>query len=727
LKLSELARAKGLPSDFLVEVGVKQLGAVVQITYLREDGSPAPRQRLRTAAIAKRGSRWNTGTGSLAPYGLWRLNDARGHGKMILCEGESDAWTAWYHGFPCLGLPGAETASLLQDEYLRGIETLLVVREPDEGGERFVSGLVSRLQEISWEGEARVIQMPSGIKDLNDLHRAHLDCPAEFKKALRAAVETGESIKGQAGPQAGQHASVAPASPDTPPSLPTSALELPAPPATKASERKKKQATILLELARERAELFHTPDGVPFATIQTQGHQENWPLGSREFRSWLRREFYALEQTAPAAQATADALNVLDGVAQFDGAEHPVFIRKACVNGVIYLDLGDHKWHVVEVSKGGWRIVAAPTVKFRRAQGMLPLPMPVPGGSIEKLREFVNLGSEDDFRLLIGWLMGALGPDHPYPVLDLCGEQGSAKSTTARVVRRLVDPNKADLRREPKDSEALAVAANNGYIVALDNLSGISQWLSDGLCCLATGGGFSARRLYTNEDEVIFEAMRPVILTGIGEVGTASDLLDRTIPLQLPRIEEGERQLEEEFWQSFEMARPHILGGLLDVVAEGLRRLPGTRPGRLPRMADFARWVTACESALGWAHGSFLASYWQNRGDVNSLALEGSLLASPLRELVKRGEWSGTCSELLTALSGIASEEVTRRREWPKIGRSLSTILRKIAPNLRSEGIEVEFSRSPSKERSRIVTLSLRTESGEGADAEGGPTENSLA
>src|SRR5690606_22857722 len=187
----------------------------------------------------------------------------------------------------------------------------------------------------------------------------------------------------------------------------------------------------------------------------------------------------------------------------------------------------------------GWRVdwrLATRRPVFRRVRGMRPLPEPRSGGSIEDLRPFVNVPDENAWRLLVAWLLAALRPTGPYPVLVLQGEQGSAKSTTARVLRALVDPSKAPIRTMPRDERDLMVAASNSWVIVLDNLSGIPNWLSDAICRLSTGGGFATRALYTDDEEAIFEATRPVILNGIDDVVSRSDLLDRSLVLTLPTI-----------------------------------------------------------------------------------------------------------------------------------------------------------------------------------------------
>ena len=165
------------------------------------------------------------------------------------------------------------------------------------------------------------------------------------------------------------------------------------------------------------------------------------------------------------------------------------------------------------------------------------------------------------------------------------GEQGSAKSTTARVLRALVDPSTAPLRSEPRELRDLMIAASNAWVISLDNISRVPYWLSDALCRLSTGGGFSTRELYTDRDETLFDAQRPLILNGIEELAVRGDLLDRCLILYLPCIPEEKRRAELTFWDEFESERPAILGATLGAVSGALRRLPKVKLTEMPRMA----------------------------------------------------------------------------------------------------------------------------------------------
>ena len=470
-----------------------------------------------------------------------------------------------------------------------------------------------------------------------------------------------------------------------------------------AGGRGPSQADILIDLA-QAAELFHAPDGTGFADIEINGHRETWAIRAKGFRRWLARSFFEATQGAPSSEALQSALNVIEAKAHFDAPERMVHVRVGGMDGRLYLDLCDETWRAVEIDTTGWRVIDNPPVRFRRAAGMQSLSMPVSGGSVEMLRAFLNVKTDADFVLVVAWALAALRDRGPYPVIVLSGEQGSAKSTFSAILRALLDPNTAPLRALPREDRDLFIAASNGHVLAFDNVSGLPAWISDTLCRLATGGGFAVRQLYTDQDEVLFDAARPVILNGIEEIVTRPDLADRAVFLTLQPIPEERRRSETELWAAFDAERPRILDVLLDAVVEGLRRLPVTRLLKLPRMADFALWTTACESAL-WPAGTFWSAYCGNRDE----AVEGVIDADPIGAAVRammatRTEWTGTASDLLGALGEMAGERIVKSKTWPDGPRALAGRLRRGATFLRKIGIEIGFDRE-GRARTRVIRI----------------------
>jgi len=482
------------------------------------------------------------------------------------------------------------------------------------------------------------------------------------------------------------------------------------------------QMDLLLKYGRE-GELFHDPDAEPYATVEVGDHRETYYLKSKGYRNWLRHKYYAEEKkrleeigkpeespAVPRVQVINDALAQLEAICQFEGPEHDVHVRVAEYEGAIYVDLADERWRAVRIDTSGWGIVSDPPVKFVRAKGMLPLPEPVAGTEgAEKLRALLNIKDEDSWRLILAWLVAAFRPDRPFVVLILQGEQGSAKSTVERILRALVDPSTAPLRTTPRNEHDLYIASTSSWVVAYDNISSLPQWLSDAICKLSTGGGFSTRTLYEKREQELFDAIRPVILNGITDVATRPDLLDRSITLRMPHIGEEDRKPESAIWKELDEAAPEVLGFLFDAVSSALKNLPATKLEKLPRMADFALWVTAAEQALGWEEGGFLKAYNDNRGDANRQALEASPVAAAVWLFMKdRDEWQGTATELYHKLGSAATDAMKRSKAWPAAPNSLGGEMKRLAPALRGVGIEVEDYREPTAERRRMWKLSHR-------------------
>jgi hypothetical protein len=473
------------------------------------------------------------------------------------------------------------------------------------------------------------------------------------------------------------------------------------------NNHKRTQSDELVAAAREISELFHDADGKPFADIvvtEPQTHHEILRIDSRPFKSLLAGIYYRATGRPASSQALADALAVLVAVALFEGPGREVGLRIAAHRGAMYLDLADPGWRVVEIDTAGWRLLDRSPIPFRRPRGMRALPEPIAGGSLDALRGFINVHDDDQYRLLAGWLVSSLRPSGPYITLVLTGEQDSAKSTTARCLRLLIDPNEVGDRTLPRDDQSFAIAASNSWVASFDNVSTLADWQSDAIARLATGAGFGTRQLYTDDEEYLIHVARPVVLNGIGGIVTRPDLMDRAIVIDLPSIPDERRRPEDEFYRAFELARPRLLGSLLDAASAALDGHARVVIRRLPRMADATRWVTAAEVALCWPDGSFLAAYRANRTNSRALTLDASPLAAPLRRLLSDRDLTGTATELLKALEELVGAEVTKRRDWPKTAQQLGTELRRLAPDLRRvEQIDVTF---PARHGSgRVISL----------------------
>ena len=353
---------------------------------------------------------------------------------------------------------------------------------------------------------------------------------------------------------------------------------------------------------------------------------------------------------------------------------------------------------------------------------MQALPDPVRGelAAEANFRRLINSHDGNELILIKAWLLAAMRPKGPYPILSINGQHGAAKSSVSRALRLLIDPNKAPVRALPKDERDLFIASENSLIQCLDNVSRVPDWLSDTFCQLSTGGGFATRELHSDGEEKIFNVCRPCILNGIEDLATREDLADRCIFLNLPKIPDDRRMTETEFYALLDKWRPGIMGYFLDVLAGAMTNFASVRLDRLPRMADFAVWSAAAEGPLGLKDGAFMAAYNANREEGNAITLEASPIASHLMRFIdglQSGKseprhtglwvsptWTGTPTQLLDEIEAIATDGDIRGKRWPKSNRGLSQMLKRLVGNLDKAGFEVQFGRWPGGERWVSIT-----------------------
>jgi len=394
---------------------------------------------------------------------------------------------------------------------------------------------------------------------------------------------------------------------------------------------------VLLRLAAS-ARFFRSADGRLYAQVPVARRREIHGLASVAFREWLSRGYWGVCLELPSDRDIHRVLDALEAIARFEDGTPSTFIRvghdgKDKSNGSPgYLDLGDPTGQAIELRPDGWSLVERPPVHFRRPDGLLPLPVPCRDASIDLLRPFVNL-TEPDFRLLIAWLAAALRPFGPYPILVLYGEQPSAKSTLARILRLLIDPQARPFLAEPKNTRDMMVAAGNGWLLAYDHIRVIPGWLSDRLCRLVFGAGFGARARFSNDEGRVIHAQRPVILNGSEDFVRRGDMLDRTVFLHVPPIAPTSRRAEPEFWSAFQADYPRILGGVLDAVVGRLRELPSARRPEWPRRVDYTKWGEAGGIAVAWAPETFLSTYKAKRQQWPVPTLDDSAVGNALLQI----------------------------------------------------------------------------------------------
>jgi hypothetical protein len=482
--------------------------------------------------------------------------------------------------------------------------------------------------------------------------------------------------------------------------------------AKKEEEKKKKDdnlQAVLLVLAEE-CELYVDQRATPFARIPRERHHEMWGVRSRRFRDWLAFRCFEKVGTAPGASIISDVINVIAGKALYASPELVLSNRFAWDDHeALWYDLSDAAWRAVRITPKGWRIVNDPPPLFRRYGHQRPQVGPLRGGTLDPLLDLLNLASDEDQWLFKVWMVAALIPDVPRPVLILWGPQGSAKTATARLIKALLDPSAfRDGLSFPTRPRELTQVLDHHAVAAFDNVGYLKQDISDHLCRAVTGGGFSKRQLYTDEADIIFEFRRIVVLNGISIPGTRPDLLDRSILLNLGHIDKTDRRLEKELTAEFEAHRPRILGAMFSLLSRAMQTYDSTVLDGAPRMADWTRWGMAIAEAIepGGAE-LLLEAYRQNRLQQNEEALAAHAIGAAVLALmadVDRNEWTGTPSKLLTKLNQVAEENSidTTSRLWPRGASWLLRRLQEVETNLVTTGIKVTATRTAGQ---RLITL----------------------
>jgi hypothetical protein len=449
----------------------------------------------------------------------------------------------------------------------------------------------------------------------------------------------------------------------------------------------------LLNDAKAQLTPWTTEDGRLFLDYTDLGIRRTMaitPVGNCDFRGWFSAFCVDQISLVPNGDLVNSAQTYFAHWTRTRGPKLKDYIRVGGRIGELYIDTGNDAndaWRItptaIELIKGG------PThIRMLRGAGVLPLIEPDfdadPSEFPTLLRKYIA-SDDDTLMLLTAWLLGCLRPEGPYPVLTISGEQGSGKSTVLRLMRRIIDPHALDMRTPPEDQRDLQAMVRNSFILAFDNVSYISNKMSDALCVISTGtGAQGGRALYTNAEESAVRVCRPVAMNGIPDVVERGDLVDRSIHVHLPRIDPRLRRDDSEFWDSFHIDHPRLLGSLMNAALKAMQNYGNVVLAEKPRMSAFAVWAVAAEQAFGWVPGRLMEVYKNNRSAAESQMLEFNGMASALiRMMSKQKEFSGTYSDLI----GQLEMNIGPRERLPQTSHSFAAELKRIRPALERQGL----------------------------------------
>ena len=459
---------------------------------------------------------------------------------------------------------------------------------------------------------------------------------------------------------------------------------------TKQKQNKKSPTELMIKIGQGQ-EMFIDERGTRWMVIERNGIQKNIPLESSERSEcyeWLGGMYYKTHKQPTSRAAIRDAINHL----RFEAAERGKIVhlnnRSAWVNDELFIDLKDQMNRSIKVNKQGWEIITTPPAMFKRHNQQKSLPVPHGGNNLDEFNYYFNVSDPDDMTLLVVWLCTSLLPHIPRPILCLHGAHGSAKTTAARLLKNLVDPSVVSELNLPSNQDQLAQMLYHHAVPLFDNVHKINQSVSDMLCRAVTGGAHSKRGLYTDEEDILFEYRRAIIMTGINLPTVNSDFLDRALLVEFKRISDEDRQNEAIMMNHFQNDASHFFGGILDVMVCAMNKIEQVSSDKLIRMADFHHWGLAVAEALEELYkdsencltGEPVHSIFENATDSFQRALERNVNrqheevldsdpvgAAVLNFMANQSEWSGTMTELLAQLQPVGTIS-----DWPADAKSLS-------------------------------------------------------
>ncbi len=488
----------------------------------------------------------------------------------------------------------------------------------------------------------------------------------------------------------------------------------------KEEEAKEKvsQADRLVDLVLDYETLFRNQYDQTYIQVDVDEHREYWPLKSGKAKKWLGKRYWDEYNKVPNGDSIKNAMNVIEGHA-FSAEKYELSNRVSYSDGAVWYDMVNDNWDVVLINSAGWRILKRSPILFQRYSHQKPQVMPEIGGDIWKIFDYINIKKEDHKILLLAWIVSCFIPGFPHPIIYLYGPQGSAKSTTSSLLRRLVDPSSIEVAIIPKDQKELIQNLSHHWVLIFDNVSSISPELSDLLCRAVSGSGFSKRELYSDDDDIIYSFKRCMGINGINLVALKPDLMERSILIELERIPKERRTQEEDLFNKFNSELPKLIGAIFDVVSKAITIKPNIKIDTYPRMADFALWGSAIAEAIGHSKEDFLNAYQRNIDNQNDEVINENAEASFILGLMQdKNVWEGSATQLLKGMKDFYIDD--ENINFPKKPQNLTRKLNELKTNLEEAGIKIQATSGRSR---KIIITKFRKDDGNTASIASLPEE----
>ena len=458
----------------------------------------------------------------------------------------------------------------------------------------------------------------------------------------------------------------------------------------------------LIDQLTRRADVFAGDDGKIYASLDVDQKHIVTDVEGQEFQDYL---YLLADELGLGASRPAmiGLVPLLRARARRGKTTQPVFIRSGYADGVIYFDRVSRTRSIVAISKDGVQVVETCPVHFTRMPDMKELPEPNLKGSLNEIRDLLPQLDDINFRKLEAAMLIAANPNGPYPITVVEGEQDTGKTTALRLARAVFDPrgNERALRTLATSGGDLWVQAHNERFLFFDNVTCIPPRLEDELCQISTGGAYSGRKYYTNDQQVVLSGRRPIFMTSIGIPTRRSDLLSRMLTISVSPIPLGGRRSERDIEAQFVRLYSRIFGGFCKALSACLRRIRATSVSQSVRMQDALEWVSGAEQELGWPSGTFGKLYAQDQSELAAGVLEEDPLAAAIIKLVQvSGPFRGTATQLLDHLENHRSPSLG----WPGRNEVRNRLLR-LAPLLKLRGVAIELQRTSDRRRDRIIII----------------------
>ena len=463
----------------------------------------------------------------------------------------------------------------------------------------------------------------------------------------------------------------------------------------------KSAADNLVELVLENSTLFKDEFEIPHALIRINNHFEVLSIEGSKFESYVSKLYYdKCDKKIANAESINNAIRTIKGKAIFEGQTISLHLKVAWANEInkdeIYYDLSDEKRRCIKITKGiGWKIINNQIeVLFKRYGHQAPQVEPshdYDSKIFDKFIDSLNIKNEKHKLLVKIWIISLLIPGISHPILLPYGEKGSAKSTLQKKIKTLIDPSPLDLFSIYNDKTQFIQQLAHNYLCFYDNVKREPGWLSDEVCRAVSGGAFSKRKNYTDDDDIPYKYKKILSFSGINIIFSEPDALDRSIKIELERIKDEENIPDTKIEEELKQQIPALLGYIFDVVAKALEIKHSVKLKRVPRMADFAEWGEAIARALGYKPLEFMDAYFENIGEQNIEIIEAIPFADAISKFLdyEVTSWISSPQTFIKSLKEFADKNNIDSSKFPKSSQAISRKLNKIKSNLR-EGLSIE-------------------------------------